>query len=52
MVDAQAVLRNADPDLARGHLLDGVRFVENEEVVREKITFLALFLFLQDCPGA
>ena len=44
---AQTVLRNADPDLARGDLLDGVGFVENDEVVREKIAFLALFLFLR-----
>ena len=40
-------MRNADPDLPRGHLLESVRFVEDQEVVREKITFLAFLLFFQ-----
>ena len=44
---AQSILRNADPDLARGDLFDRVRFIENDEVVREKITALALFLLLR-----
>src|SRR5205814_5596832 len=37
---AQSVLRNTDPNLARGGLLDGVRFVEDHEVVWEKVTAL------------
>ena len=40
-------MRNADPDLARGDLLDGVRFVEDDEVVREKITALAFLLLFR-----
>ena len=39
-------MRNADPDLARSDLLDRVRFVENDEVVREEETALAFRLFL------
>ena len=43
----QPVLRNADPDLPGGHLLDRVRFVEDDEVVREKIAALAFLLLLR-----
>ena len=44
---AQSKLRNADPDLPRGHLLESVRFVEDQEVVREKIAFVAFLLLFQ-----
>ena len=40
-------MRNADPDLPRGHLFKGVRFVEDQEVVREKVAFIAFLLLFQ-----
>ena len=46
MVARKSVLRNTDPDLPRGDLLHGVGFVENDEIIREKITALAFLLFL------
>ncbi len=33
---AQAVLRNADPDMPRRHRFDGVSLIKNNEIVREK----------------
>ena len=49
---AQTVLRNSHADLARSHLFERVRFVEDQEVVREKITFLAFLLFRRRCPSS
>ncbi len=43
---SQAVLRNPDADLSRGDLLDRVRFIQNEEIIREKETALPFFLRL------
>ena len=39
-------MRNADPDLPRGDLFDGVRLIENDEIVREKKSAFAFLLFL------
>ena len=44
---AQSILGNPDPDLPRSHLFDRVRLIENDEVVREKVTFLAILLFFR-----
>ena len=42
---AQTVLRNTNPDLARGDLFERVRFIENDEVIRKEISALAFLLF-------
>ena len=44
---AQSILRDAEADLARGGLLDRVGLIENDEIIREKVTTLALLLFLR-----
>ncbi len=41
---SQSVLRNADTDLPRRDLLDGVRFIENNEIIREQESALPFFL--------
>ena len=46
MAERNSVLRNADPDLPRGDLFHGVRFVENDEIIREQKSALAFLLFL------
>ena len=40
-------MRNADANLARRGLLDRVRFIENDEVVRKKKSALALCLLVR-----
>src|SRR5581483_8585113 len=44
---SQPVLRNADADLLRRDLFDGVRFVEDDEIVGEKKTTLTALLFVR-----
>src|SRR5439155_13310797 len=41
---SQSVLRNAVTDLLGGDLLDRVRFVENDEIIRKKKPALAFLL--------
>ncbi len=43
---SQSVLRDADTDLLRRNLLDRVRFIENDEIIREQEPALAFFLHI------
>ncbi len=42
---AQPVLRHRQPDLPRGHLFDGVRLVEDHEIIGEQISAFVFTLF-------
>src|SRR5260370_26664961 len=44
---SKSVLRNADTDLPGRDLLDRVRFIENDEIVRKNKPALALLLYIR-----
>ena len=44
---SQSVLRDADADLLRCYLLDRVRFIENDKIIREQETALPFFLHIR-----
>src|SRR4029077_6624785 len=43
---SQSVLRYADTDLLRGYLLDCVRFIKNDKVIREQKAAFPFFLYI------